>query len=89
MQSKSPLDWTALTRALVFTKLAYRKPVAPGPRRKRGRGELLVLPESLSPLPPETEEAQARVIPPPPPPKPKQLLTDAEEALLPWRCDDE
>ena len=85
MQPKPPLDWTALTRALVFTKLAYRKPVVPGPRRKRPRAELLVLPDPPAQLgAPSADTARERVAPPP-----KPLLIDAEEALLPWRCDDE
>ena len=80
---KNPLDWRALQKALVFTKLVYRKPAADAPRKP-----------ARPPVPSAEHVAAAAAAlngSGAPDPLSPTAHVDAfgtvEERLLPWACD--
>jgi len=76
------LDWKALQKALVFTKLVYRKPFVKRPPRRRSRPEPDVIDQRTAPavLAPTATAVVS-------PYRHVDAFGETDERLLPWSRD--
>ena len=78
------LDWKALQKALVFTKLIYRKPfVKHPPRRRPARIEPDVIEQAAAPA--IASPTAAAIVPSPY--RHVDAFGETDERLLPWSRD--
>lgn len=98
--TKHPLDWKALQRALVFTKMVYRKPAADGARDGGGVGKATA--KADRPIPsaeqivsvakaavagPRASANPAPHLPVDPTRRHADAFGETDERLLPWSND--
>jgi hypothetical protein len=92
---KHPLDWKALQRALVFTKMVYRKPAAEGTRAATGMTKAerpipsaeQIVSVAKAAVAPRTFVNPAPHLPPDPSRRHSDAFGETDERLLPWSND--